>query len=106
MTKKRDRVTGKSLRNLFKGNHGSYGALLFDKRWKEFRMKIIERDSHSCRVCKTKEKLQVHHRQYHFSRKLRKHKKPWEYPKNLLITLCEKCHQKGHQLFKVPTKYI
>lgn len=93
-------------RKLFKGNHGSYGALLFDKRWKELRKEILERDHYQCRVCKEKEKLQVHHRQYHYSMKLRKHRKPWEYPKQLLITLCEKCHQKGHQLYQVPTKYI
>jgi hypothetical protein len=31
---------------------------------------------------------------------------PWDYTDNLLITLCEKCHQKGHKQYKVPTIYI
>jgi len=90
----------------FVGNHGSYGALLFDKRWKEFRKKILERDQHQCRSCGSKEKLQMHHRQYHYSTKLRKYRKPWEYSKRLVICLCEKCHQKGHQLYKIPTKNV
>lgn len=106
MTKRVHRITGKPLKELVSKNHGSYSALLFDKRWKEFRLKILERDYFECRVCKKKETLEVHHRQYHFSMKLRKYKEPWNYPTQLLITLCKKCHQKGHQLYKVPTKYI
>lgn len=90
----------------FVGHHGSYGALLFDKRWKEYRKKILERDQHKCRSCGEKEALQMHHRQYHYSLKLRKYRKPWEYPTSLIISLCSKCHQKGHQLYKVPTKYV
>ncbi|MFD2568575.1 HNH endonuclease [Pseudotenacibaculum haliotis] len=90
----------------FVGQHGSYGALLFDQRWKDFRKKILERDQHKCRCCGAEGKLEMHHRQYHYSKTLRKYRKPWEYPENLLISLCKTCHQKGHQLYKVPTKYV
>ncbi|WP_220235584.1 HNH endonuclease [Winogradskyella arenosi] len=92
--------------NLINGNHGSYGALLFDKRWRDKRLRIIARDEGVCRVCKNAENLEVHHRQYHFFSKNRKFKKPWAYKDDLLITLCKNCHQKGHQLYKVPIKYI
>jgi hypothetical protein len=83
--------------------HGSYGALLFDKRWKNKREEILLRDSHACLNCKGNLKLQVHHRQYHFIEQNNRFKLPWDYPHHLLITLCERCHQKGHSKFKVPT---
>ena len=86
--------------------HGSYNALLFDPRWKEKRLLILQRDNNSCVVCKSKEDVQIHHRQYHFLRKYKAFKKPWDYSDSLLITLCRKCHQKGHQIYDVPTKYI
>jgi 5-methylcytosine-specific restriction endonuclease McrA len=91
---------------LLNGAHGTYGALLFDKRWREKRVNILERDKNTCRVCNDGENLEVHHRQYHFLNKLRTFKKPWEYSDELLVTLCKRCHQKGHQLYTVPIKYI
>jgi 5-methylcytosine-specific restriction endonuclease McrA len=87
-------------------NHGAYGAALFDPRWKSKRKEILERDRNMCVLCKSDKKLHVHHRQYHFSRTLNTFRNPWEYSPNLMITLCESCHQKGHRLYKVPTKYI
>lgn len=87
-------------------NHGGYGATLFDPRWKARRIEILERDGRKCKICNSSEKLQVHHRQYHFSRSLNRFKDPWEYSNNLMVTLCQSCHQKGHRIYKVPTKYI
>ena len=87
-------------------NHGSYGAKLSDKRWKEFRKKIINRDLNKCVVCNSLDNLQVHHKQYHFSKLSRTFKEPWEYDSIYLITLCKKCHQKGHSKYKILTKYI
>lgn len=84
-------------------NHGTYGASLLDERWKIKRREIIQRDNHQCLNCKSSENLQVHHRQYHFQIKFRKYKDPWDYPNVLLITLCKACHQRGHQLYKVPS---
>ncbi len=87
-------------------NHGGYGATLFDPRWKAKRKEILERDKNMCIICKSNKKLQVHHRQYHFSQTLNTFRKPWEYPNHLMVTLCENCHQKGHHQYKIPTKYI
>lgn len=86
--------------------HGGYGAALFDPRWKSKRKEILTRDNHQCLICKSDKYLQVHHRQYHFSTTLNAFKNPWEYANYLLITLCESCHQKGHKMYKVPTKQI
>ena len=86
--------------------HGSYRGLLFDPRWKAKRLSILQRDQHSCMICKIGISLQVHHRQYHYSKANNHFKPPWDYNDNLLITLCEKCHQKGHRQYKVPTIYI
>lgn len=87
-------------------NHGGYGSALFDPRWKAKRKEILERDKNQCVICKSDKNLQVHHRQYHFSRTLNVFKNPWEYENSLMITLCESCHQRGHRLYKVPIKYI
>lgn len=48
----------------------------------------MKRDEFACRHCKSKEKtLNVHHCFYE------KGKKPWEYKKHTLVTLCEDCHK-------------
>lgn len=86
--------------------HGSYGSLLFDPRWKSKRDEILQRDTHRCVICKGTENLHVHHRQYHFNPKTNQFNMPWEYENRLLITLCEYCHRKGHNKFKVPIIYI
>ena len=86
--------------------HGSYGSLLFDPRWKAKRMEIIIRDNRCCVICKDTNELQVHHRQYQFIKSENAFKMPWDYPDDLLITLCKSCHQRGHSKFKVPTLTI
>jgi hypothetical protein len=86
--------------------HGTYGALLFDKRWKEKRNEILTRDNNKCVICNRDEKLQVHHRQYQYIKALKKFKAPWDYENHLLITLCESCHSRGHNKFKIPNVYI
>ena len=93
-------------KQLLKKAHGSYKGLLLTKEWKAKRKEILQRDNLRCRCCKKETDLQVHHRQYHYSLVLRKFRKPWEYPNELLITLCELCHQRGHQKYNVPVKYI
>lgn len=83
--------------------HGSYGALLFTPQWRAKREEILKRDLHSCVICRGNMGLQVHHRQYHFVVKQNQFRLPWEYAGDLLITLCESCHKRGHSKFKVPT---
>lgn len=83
--------------------HGSYGALIFHPNWKAKRKEILERDGYKCRVCSSSDELQIHHRQYHFIKATKQFKPPWDYPENLLITLCSKCHSRGHAQYKVPS---
>ncbi|MFT3822852.1 MAG: hypothetical protein QM731_02985 [Chitinophagaceae bacterium] len=83
--------------------HGTYASALFRPEWKLKREQILQRDMHSCVICKKNDDLQVHHRQYHFVVQNNKFRLPWEYPDHLLITLCESCHRRGHNKFKVPT---
>jgi len=86
--------------------HGTYGASLFDIRWKQKRNIILDRDNNKCVICQDVHVLQVHHRQYHFINRLNKFKEPWDYPNELLITLCAACHKRGHRKYKIPTKYF
>lgn len=84
-----------------------YGEKLFDPRWIEKKKKILIRDNNKCVICgKSEGKLHIHHKQYHFIKRLQIHAEPWDYNDNLLITLCESCHSRGHYRFKVPVKYI
>lgn len=83
--------------------HGTYGALLFHPKWKAKRKEILTRDKHQCVNCRSDKELQVHHRQYHFIANQNKFRLPWDYPDHLLITLCELCHSRGHNKYKVPT---
>lgn len=86
--------------------HGTYGSLLFDKRWIEKRREIIARDNGACIICNDTKALQVHHRQYHYIKALEQFKAPWDYENHLMITLCERCHSRGHNKYKVPNIYI
>ena len=86
--------------------HGSYAGLILHPKWKSKRKEIIERDNHRCIICSSKKGLQVHHRQYHFIYATKKFKVPWDYDNSLLITLCSKCHSRGHSKFKVPSLII
>jgi hypothetical protein len=82
--------------------HGTYGALLFHPLWRSKREEILKRDFHKCVICNNHTELEVHHRQYHFVVKQNQFKMPWDYNDNLLISLCESCHKRGHSKFKVP----
>ncbi|MET3980410.1 5-methylcytosine-specific restriction endonuclease McrA [Mucilaginibacter sp. UYP25] len=86
--------------------HGSYGELLFDERWRIKRRTILQRDGNQCVICFSREHLQVHHRQYHFVKEISQFKVPWDYDDSLLITLCKKCHNRGHSKYKVPNLSI
>ena len=65
-----------------------YREKLKDPRWQKKRLEIFERDEFRCRYCGTTEKtLSVHHLFYI------KGCDPWEYPDEVVITLCEDCHE-------------
>ncbi|MGB3616547.1 MAG: hypothetical protein WBA12_00375 [Catalinimonas sp.] len=84
----------------------AYRKQLLDPRWQHKRAEIMERDRNACVHCRAEHRLEVHHKQYHFVRTLASFKAPWEYEAHLLVTLCERCHRRGHELFKVPVKYV
>lgn len=65
-----------------------YSEKLKDPRWQKRRLDITSRDNWTCQKCgDTHEQKQVHHRHYIPGRE------PWDYPDDLLVTLCYKCHE-------------
>lgn len=70
----------------------SYQRKLQNPKWQRKRLLIMQRDKFRCVYCDSDEKeLQVHHERYIPDRE------PWEYPDELLITLCHACHEKKHK---------
>ena len=74
-----------------------YREYLKHPKWIERAFEIKERDNFCCQECHTyihalsKDcPLDVHHKQYIPNRM------PWEYPDDLLITLCRSCHDGIH----------
>lgn len=59
-----------------------------DPRWQRRRSEIYDRANWRCEYCGRADKqLQVHHVHYINGRK------PWEYEDNLLLCLCDPCHE-------------
>lgn len=68
-----------------------YSELLRDPRWQKKRLEIMSRDHWACRFCSDADHiLNVHHLYYE------RYYRPWEYPREALITLCEACHELIH----------
>jgi len=66
----------------------NYSEKLSDPRWQKKRLEILERDEWNCQICHdSTSTLVVHHRKY------LPNTDPWDYPDDLLITLCEDCHK-------------
>lgn len=68
----------------------TYKEKLRDPRWQRKKNEILIRDNYTCQAfdCgSTTKNLQVHHIEYLSI-------DPWEYPNDMLITLCEDCHNK------------
>lgn len=67
----------------------NYSEKLKNPLWQRKRLDVFQRDNFKCTCCKAKHKeLQVHHLEYLGDLQ------PWEYPPDLLLTLCVDCHQK------------
>lgn len=79
-----------------------YTELLKTVEWQVCRSQILKRDGYRCKNCGETKSLEVHHRQYQFLKKENQFRLPWKYKGQLLITLCNVCHQSGHSKFKVP----
>lgn len=67
----------------------SYKDKLKNPLWQKRRLQIFEKDKWRCKQCGNHEsELQVHHVDYIPGIN------PWEYPDDMLITLCHICHGK------------
>lgn len=65
-----------------------YSEKLKDPRWQKKRLEILVRDEWTCQKCDDKTSmLVVHHKDY------LDNVEPWDYPEELLIALCDDCHE-------------
>lgn len=65
----------------------TYKEKLLSPKWQKLRLEIMQRDNFACVKCgNTEETLQIHHKNYVFG------KNPWDYPPEMLETLCSICH--------------
>ena len=71
-----------------------YNRLLEDKRWKEFRLKVLSERGNKCECCGRTDILQIHHT-FYISGKM-----PWEYDVKDMRVLCKKCHQRIHNIIQ------
>ena len=70
----------------------SYSDKLRHPRWQRRRLEIFQRDNWTCQKCgDIEETLMIHHIIYNS-----KYKTPWDYPDDVLITLCDNCHKDEH----------
>ena len=77
----------------------AYQQAILRPEWAERSTEIKIRDKFTCQKCQNKSSiLHVHHKYYVFGRL------PWEYPDQALITLCNTCHSKEHNLTR-PQEY-
>ncbi len=71
-----------------------YAELLKHPFWQRKRLEILQRDDFKCRHCNDRlSTLHIHHLFYNMGCL------PWEYPDEVLITLCDLCHLK-EEFFK------
>lgn len=71
-----------------------YNRLLEDRRWKEFRLKVMSERGNKCECCGGTHILQIHHT-FYISGKM-----PWEYNIDDMRVLCKKCHQRIHNIIQ------
>lgn len=77
----------------------TYSEKLKDPRWQKKRLEILERDEWTCQGCSATDKtLHIHHIRYD------KRCNPWNYPDEMLMTLCEECHEWVYRTNKYGTK--
>ncbi len=69
----------------------SYVEKLKDPRWQRKRLEVLKTTDFHCELCGDHEStLHVHHKLY------LKGKEPWEYHRNQLVVLCDRCHENVH----------
>jgi len=78
-----------------------YKEKLADPRWQKKRLEIFNRDNWTCQHCSSKTtQLEIHHISYWG------HLQPWEYPNDLLITVCRNCHGAEQVRFRYENSLI
>lgn len=82
----------------------TYRDLLKTDKWRSRRKEILNRDNHKCCWCGSSKYLQIHHRYYNLYPD-DSFVKPWDYPDDALMTLCKRCHEKAHNLYKTQFYY-
>lgn len=63
-----------------------------DPRWRDLRARVLTRDGNVCQSCKSTWDLQVHHVRYIRGKRI------WDSPITDLVTLCDECHRKVHNI--------
>jgi len=78
-----------------------YWQKLRDPRWQRKRLEVFEAAQFSCERCGDDQNpLHAHHLAY------RKNVDPWDYPDELLVCLCNQCHQRWHDTKSVLDEVI
>lgn len=68
-----------------------YKEQIKSPEWQKRRLEILKRDKFTCQACgENNKELHIHHIKY------LKNTNYWDYPDNLLITLCDECHTAEH----------
>lgn len=78
----------------------TYAEKCKDVRWQRLRNKVLERDNYTCQASNcgaTSGSMEVHHLDYIPGLD------PWDYPMDMLRTLCETCHDKERGREKMET---
>jgi hypothetical protein len=79
----------------------NYRDELKDPRWQRKRLEIMQRDNWRCQRCNREDTtLNVHHRYY------LKGRAAWEYESEVLITVCEPCHESVEEFVKTLNREI
>lgn len=71
--------------------NAAYQRLLRDPRWQRRRLEVLNEANWRCQdaACGRHDRtLEVHHCYYLYG------VKPWDYPRNAFLALCEDCHQR------------
>lgn len=74
----------------------TYSDKLRTSEWQRKRLEILERDNFTCTFCKVPN-LEVHVHHFYYIGGL----KPYEYPNDMLTTLCYICHEREKKRSKV-----
>ena len=67
------------------------------EKWKQKRIKVLERDGYICKACETNKATQVHHKSYEFFS---------NEPLFDLVSVCAPCHEKIERLKKENNKFL